>query len=88
MVRLKRGVTAMTGSIWNRKALLLIGAVVACATLALSIGFAYPTPVESPTLGADWQCHKSAIMTTCRRISHAEPMVHHVHKHLIDMRRA
>jgi hypothetical protein len=78
----------MTGPSWNRKALLLIGAVLACATLAVSIGFAYPTPVESPTLGAEWQCHRAAIVTTCRRVSHAEPMVHRTHEHLIDTRRA
>ncbi|HEY7843646.1 MAG TPA: hypothetical protein VID30_08210 [Bradyrhizobium sp.] len=78
----------MTGSFWNRKALLLIGAVLACVTLAISIGLAYPTPVESPTLGAEWQCRRAAIVTTCRRVSHAEPTLHHTHKHLIDTRRA
>jgi hypothetical protein len=78
----------MTGPSWNRKALLLIGAVLACATVAVSIGLAYPTPVESPTLGAEWQCSKAAIVTTCRRLSHAEPMVHHTHGHLIDTRKA
>ncbi len=78
----------MTGPFWNRKAVLLIGAVLACATVAVSIGLAYPTSVESSTLGAEWQCHKTAIVTTCRRVSHAEPMVHHPHKHLIDTRRA
>jgi len=78
----------MTGSSWNRKALLLVGAVLACATLAISIGLAYPTPVENPTLGAEWQCQRSAIVTTCRRVSRAEPMVHHTHKHFIDTRKA
>ena len=78
----------MTGPSWNRKALLLVGAVLACATLALSIGLAYPTPVENPMLGADWQCHKSAIMTTCRRVSHAEPMIHRTHKPWPAMRQA
>lgn len=78
----------MIGPSWNRKALLLIGAVLVCATVAVSIGLAYPTPVESPTLGAEWQCHKAAIVTTCRRVSHAEPMIHRTHKHLIDTVRA
>ena len=78
----------MTGPSWNRKALLLVGAVLACAMLAISIGLAYPTPVESPTLGAEWQCHKAAIVTTCRRVTRAEPTVHHPHKHLIDLRQA
>jgi hypothetical protein len=68
--------------------LLLIAAVLACATVAISIGLAYPIPVESPTLGAEWQCHKAAIVTTCRRVSHAEPMIHHSHTQLMDTRRA
>jgi len=78
----------MTGPSWSRGALLLVGAVLACATVAASIGFVYPTPVESPTLGAEWHCHKAAIVTTCQRVTHAAPMVHRVHKHLIDMRSA
>lgn len=78
----------MTGLSFNRKALLLVGAILVCATVAVSIGFVYPTPVESPTLGAEWQCHKAAIVTTCHRVSHAAPTVHRAHKHLIDMRSA
>jgi hypothetical protein len=27
-------------------------------------------------LGAEWECHRSAIMTTCRRVSHAQPTIH------------
>ncbi len=78
----------MTGPFWNRKVLLLVGAVLACVTLAVSIGLAYPTPVENPALGSEWQCHKSAIVTTCRRVSDAEPMIHHTDKHVMDTRRA
>ena len=77
----------MTGPSWKRKSLVLILSVLACATAAVSIGLAYPTPVESPALGAEWQCHRAAIVTTCRRIGHAEPMTHHSHSHLTDMRR-
>ena len=71
----------------NRKVLLLIAAVLACATVAVSIGLVYPTPVESPALGAEWQCHKAAIVTTCRRVGHAEPMIHHSQTRVIDTRR-
>ena len=78
----------MSGPFWNRKALLLVGAVLACATVAVSIGLAYPTPVENPMLGAEWQCHKSAIVTTCRRVSHAVPMIHHTHKPSADTHQA
>jgi hypothetical protein len=77
----------MTGSFWNRKALLLIGAVLACVTLAVSIGLAYPTAVESPTLGAEWQCRRAAIVTTCRHVSHAGPTAHYKPRHLTDTRR-
>jgi hypothetical protein len=68
----------MTGSSRNRKAFLVIASVLACAAVAVSVGLAYPTPVASPALGADWQCHRTAgIVTTCHRISHVEPMSHH-----------
>ncbi|HLZ03616.1 MAG TPA: hypothetical protein VKR55_15890 [Bradyrhizobium sp.] len=67
----------MTGSVWNRKALILIAAALSGAAVAVTIGLAYPTPVANPTLGAGWECHRSAgIMTTCRRISRVEPTVH------------
>jgi hypothetical protein len=62
----------MTGPRWNGKALLLILSALAC--IALAIGFAYPTPVASPALGAEWQCHRAVgIVTTCRRVVHAAP---------------
>jgi len=77
----------MTSPFWNRKTLLLIGAVLACATVAVSIGLAYTTPVENPALGADWRCHRAAIVTTCSRVSHAEPTIHRPHPQAIDARR-
>lgn len=65
----------MTGPSRNRHGfIILIAAVLSCAAIALSIGFAFPTPVATPALGADWQCHRSAgIVTTCQRASHAAP---------------
>jgi hypothetical protein len=78
----------MTGPFFNRKTLLLIGAVLACAALAVSAGLVVPTPVESPALGAGWQCHRAAIVTTCSRVSHAAPTMHHPRVHPIDARRA
>jgi hypothetical protein len=67
----------MTGPSRNRKALILIAAVLSCAAVALSIGIAYPIPVENRALGAEWQCHRSAgIVTTCRRVSRVEPTIH------------
>jgi hypothetical protein len=80
----------MNGSSRNRKALWIIGAALACAGVALSIGIAYPTPVPNGTLGAEWECHRSAaIMTTCRKVSHAQPTIHRSHpSHLMETRRA
>jgi hypothetical protein len=67
----------MTGPSRNRKALIFIVAALSCAAVAVCIGFAYPTPVANPALGADWQCHRSAgIVTTCHRVSHAAPTMH------------
>ena len=74
--RMKRGVTAMTGSTSNRKALILIAATLSGAVVAACIALAYPTPVANPTLGADWQCRRSAgIVTTCHRITRVVPSV-------------
>ena len=67
----------MTGPSWNRKVLILVAGLLSCAAIALTVGFAYPTPVANSALGADWQCHRSAgIVTTCNRVSHAAPMIH------------
>jgi hypothetical protein len=79
----------MTGPWRNRKTFLLIASVLACTAAAVSIGLAYPTPVANPALGADWQCHRSVgILTTCHRVSHAEPMSHRPLTHPADTRRA
>jgi hypothetical protein len=65
----------MTGQPWNRKVLTVVVAALTCAVVAVSISLAYPTEVASPTLGAEWQCHRSAgILTTCNRVSHVVPM--------------
>ena len=64
----------MTGQQWNRKILTLVVAALTCAAVAASISFAYPTQVASPTLGAEWQCHRAVgILTTCSRVSHVMP---------------
>jgi len=64
----------MTGQRWNRKILTLTLAALTGAAVAVSISFAYPTEVASPTLGAGWQCHRAVgILTTCSRASHVVP---------------
>ena len=78
----------MTGSTRNRKALLATGAALACAAVALALGIAYPRPVSSSMLGAEWQCYRSAaIVTTCRRLSHAQPSIHRTRLLARDIRR-
>jgi hypothetical protein len=65
----------MTGQQWNRNILALVVAALICAVAAVSISFAYPTQVASPTLGVEWQCHRTVgILTTCSRVSHVVPM--------------
>jgi hypothetical protein len=78
----------MTGQQWNRKILTLIAAALTCAVVAGSISFAYPTQVASPTLGADWQCHRAVgILTTCSRVSNVAPMNTRAPARTVDIRR-
>jgi hypothetical protein len=78
----------MTGQRWNRKILTLVVAALACAAVAASISFAYPTQVASPMLGAEWQCHRAVgILTTCSRVSHVVPMDSRNPIHAMDIRR-
>lgn len=66
----------MTGSSWNRKALICIITALSCVAVAVCFSLAYPTPVANSALGADWQCHRAAgILTTCHRVSHVAPTV-------------
>lgn len=59
----------MTG---NRRAFLWIMATLVGAVVVASIALTYPTEVAHPALGDEWQCHRSAIVTTCRRVSRGE----------------
>ena len=78
----------MTGLWRDRKAPALIAATLICgAAAAVSIALAYAQPVSSPTLGAEWQCHHVAIMTTCTRISRVAPTADHVRVVPVDLKR-
>lgn len=67
----------MSGSSRNRNALLVVGTALACAAVVFTIGVVSPKPVSNPMLGAEWECHRSAaILTTCRHLTHAEPLTH------------
>ena len=78
----------MTGSSRNRNVLLVIGTALACAAVALTIGIAYPRPVSNPMLGDQWECRRAAgIMTTCRHLTHAVPLIHRTRSLAMDIRR-
>ena len=78
----------MTGQQWNRKILTFVVAAVTCAVVAVSISFAYPTQVASPTLGAEWQCHRAVgILTTCSRVSHVVPLNNPAKARVTDIRK-
>ena len=68
----------MTGTSRTRKTLTLFVALVtlAGAVAFLAISLTRPVPVANASLGAEWQCHKTAfILTTCRRIAYTQPVV-------------
>jgi hypothetical protein len=78
-------------SLWRkRKVFTFIAVALVCgAAIAVSLALAYPEPVTSPMLGAEWQCHRTVgILMTCSRVSRAEPMAHHAHPVPVDFRRA
>jgi len=78
----------MTGQPWHHKVLTLTLAALTCAAVAVSISLAYPTEVASPTLGADWQCHRRVgILTTCSRVSHVVPTSDRSRARAMDIRR-
>lgn len=74
----------MTG---NRKAFLWIMATLIGAVVVASIALAYPTEVAKPVLGDEWQCHRSVIVTTCRRVSRREPVTDRARARFADTKR-
>jgi hypothetical protein len=62
----------MTG---NRKAFLWIMVTLIGTVVVASIALVYPTEVAKPMLGDEWKCHRSAIMTTCHRVSQGERII-------------
>ena len=79
----------MIGPWRNRKVLTFIAVLLVCgAAAAVSLALAYPTPVPSHSLGDGWQSHRAAgILTTCSRVSRAEPLVHRPRAVPVDYRR-
>ena len=59
----------MMGSLWTRKARMLVIANL-LAGAAVLLAMAAPHPVSSAALGSEWQCSKAAfVLTTCRQAS-------------------
>jgi len=69
----------MTGFWRNRKSRMIVAAVVVCcAAVALSVALAYPQPVSTHALGAEWQCHRAVGV---------EPILHRQRREPTDLRR-
>lgn len=64
----------MTGTWWTNRKLAFVGVAVPLAGAALlSVALAYPKPISSAALGAEWQCTQTAfIWTSCSRVRHSE----------------
>jgi len=79
----------MAGFWRNRKSRMVVAAVVVCcAAVALSVALAYPQPVSTHALGAEWQCHRAVgIFMTCTRASQVEPILHRQCREPTDLRR-
>ena len=79
----------MAGFWRNRKSRMVVAAVVVCcAAAALSVALAYPQPVSTHALGAEWQCHRAVgIFMTCTRASRVEPILHRQRREPTDLRR-
>ena len=60
---------------WTRKHLVFMLALVslACVEAMVGIGLVSPEPVQSATLGPQWQCSRLAfVWTTCSRLKHTQ----------------
>jgi hypothetical protein len=73
----------MTGTGWTTRKLASIGAAVTLtgAAALLSLALAYPKPISSAALGAEWQCTRTAfVLTSCSRIRPTEAVVQSARK--------
>ena len=79
----------MTGFWPNRKCLVTVAAVVVFGVaVAVSVALAYPQPVSTHALGAEWQCYRAVgIFMTCTRVSRVEPMLDRQRREPVDLRR-
>jgi hypothetical protein len=86
---MEKGAKAMTYRLCTRKELAFIVVIVAlaCAAALLSFGLMRPTAFPNAALGAEWQCSKTLIMTSCTRVAHVSPVLDHPHNAPVCTRR-
>jgi hypothetical protein len=73
----------MTATWWITRKLASIGAAVTLTGAAafLCFALAYPKPISSAALGAEWQCTRTAfVWTSCSRIRSTEAVAQSVRK--------
>lgn len=71
----------MTGT-WTTRKLAVVSAAVTLigAAVLLSLALAYPKPISSAELGAEWQCTRTLVWTSCSRIRDTTAVVQSVRK--------
>jgi hypothetical protein len=69
------GAMAMTYKLRTRRelAFVVVIVVLACAAAFVSLGLTHPKPFQDAALGAEWQCSKTLIMTSCIKVVRASP---------------
>jgi hypothetical protein len=72
----------MTDTWWTTRKFAFIGAAVTLTGAAvLSLALAYPTPIASVELGAEWQCTRTAfVWTSCSHIRSTEAVAQSARK--------
>ncbi len=71
----------MTGT-WTTRKLAVVSAAVTFtgAAALLWLALAYPKPISSAELGAEWQCTRTFVWTSCSRIRDTTAAVQSVRK--------
>jgi hypothetical protein len=70
----------------TRRKILAIATFVGTAVL-LSVVVTYPQAVSDPTLGSDWQCHRTLFVTSCTRAEQPVPTAQNLRMERIRPRR-
>jgi hypothetical protein len=67
----------MIPRLWTCKELALVAAIVtlACVAAVLSIWLTRPTLPSTATIGVEWHCKQSLLITTCHKIAHVKPVI-------------